>query len=327
MPEPGDKVRSALVDGAHDLKAKYEEIYSSDVWLYKKSHGVHSVIMSQIADLLPGARMLDAGCGAGRLALMCATAAREVVGVDFAEGAIRIAQACADACDVSNVTYLVDELESYGTDQPFDIVAIVGTLEHVPDPEATLARINALLRVGGTAVVSCPNFLNFRGHTYMTMLTLLGLPMSLADVRQVTYRDIRTWAAQTGFEHAGSVGAIYRFAWDDKAVEDMVKRVPAALRDKALGIDVDLDAYGAWLRSMVEVNRAYLDALEEQGLVSRISRPAKLQASRPEGVEDGLWEMMASYLDEDIETDPYYSSVEPFCFQGGEAIYLLRKQG
>lgn len=269
--------------------------------------------------------MLDAGCGAGRLALMCAVRACRVVGVDFAESAIWIARLNARACGIDNVQYVVEDLDGHQSVLPYDVVTLVGTLEHVPDPVETLRQINGHLRMGGTAVVSCPNFLNFRGHTYMTLLTLFGLPMSLADVRQVSYLDMRGWAAQTGFELVRTVGAFYRFAWDQKSVDDMIKRVPAALRDKDLGIPVDLEAYSEWLRSQVEVNRAYLSGLENRGLLKRISRKVGLHPRPLEGVDSSLWERMVQYLNEDTESDPYYSDVEPFCYQGGEGIYLLRK--
>lgn len=327
--EPAEpKIRSALVEGAgaRDLKRKYEEIYaSSDVWLYRKSQGVHTVIFSLIEDLLPGARALDAGCGAGRLSLMCATRATAVVGVDFSEGAIAIASLCADACDVKNTSFVCEDLTRFSDPEPFDLVTLIGTLEHVPDPVESLRDLNRHLRPGGIAVVSCPNFLNFRGHTYMTLLTLFDLPMSLADVRQVAYWDIRAWAARTGFEHVASAGAIYRFAWDRKSIEDMIRRVPAALRDRDLGVTVDLPRYNAWLESMEEPNRAALEWLERQGVLRRIERRVTLSPRRPNGVDDDLWGRIQEYLCEDIEADPYWSDVEPLCFQGGEGIYLLRK--
>jgi 2-polyprenyl-3-methyl-5-hydroxy-6-metoxy-1,4-benzoquinol methylase len=324
------KVRSALVEpeGQRGLKAKYEEIYAqSDVWLYKKSHGVHSVILGQISELLDGIRVLDVGCGAGRLALMCATRARQVDGLDFSEAAVHIARLNAQACGMDNVSFFVADLDRHQSLHPYELVTLIGVLEHVKDPVASLIQINGFLVDGGVAVVSCPNFVNFRGHTYMTLLTLFDLPMSLADLRQVSYLDMQHWCQETGFELYKSVGAIYRFGWDEKAIEDMIKRVPLAVRDKGLDIDISInyESYNAWLRSQLDINRQYLGYLEAQGVLRRVQKVVEFHPEPVEGVAPDLWAKMCQYLDEDIESDPFYCEVEPFCYQGGEGIYLLRK--
>ena len=79
----------------------------------------------------------------------------------------------------------------------------------------------------------------------MTLLTLFGLPMSLADHRQVTYVDMQRWCKKTGFQLQKTVGAIYRFAWEEGAVEDML--------DKAGEMEgVDTDALYSIARSRLE---------------------------------------------------------------------------
>jgi len=324
------KVKSSLVDekGQRDLHAKYEEIYAqSDVWLYKKSHGVHSVIYGAVSDLLPHARVLDAGCGAGRLALMCATKARHVDGIDFSEAAVGLARLNAKVCGITQVDFKVADLDTYTPPEAYDIMTLVGVLEHVPNPVNSLRSLNKLMKPGGTLVVSCPNFLNFRGNTYMTLLTLLGLPMSLADLRQISYLDIMSWCRETGFELTRGLGAIYRFGWDQKAIDDMIKRVPLAIRDKKLPIELDIEAYNSWLRSQYDINHKYLEFLEGQGLLKRIQRQVTLTPQQSSDLASDLWSKMSQYLNEDIEGDPYYSTTEPFCYQGGEGIYLLRKVG
>ncbi len=326
----GEKVKSYLVskDEPGGLKQKYEEIYGqSDVWLYKKSHGAHSVILQLIKDYLPGKKVLDVGCGAGRLPLMCGTLAREVHAFDFSEAAIFIARKNAEAVGQEHVQFWVSDMDFFENPdgQPYDLITLAGVLEHVPDPLATLRRLSSLLGNNGLLMVSCPNFLNFRGHTYMTLLTLLDLPMSLADLRQVSYMDIRRWASEVGFQVECCAGAIYRFAWDGKAVEDMIKRVPAAIGDKQLPIEIHFESYNQWLKSMVEINRWYLEFLESQGFLKRIVHPVRLEVAKRPDVDEELWGKMNQYLNEDIESDPYWSDIEPFCYQGGEVAYLLRK--
>lgn len=51
---------------------------------------------------------------------------------------------------------------------------------------------------------------------------------------------------------------------EEKAVADMVERVPLAIRDKGLTIPINYDAYNAWLRSQPDLHRKYLEYLEAQ---------------------------------------------------------------
>lgn len=322
------KIKPIHLEKETNLQAKYEEIYrDSDVWLYTKSHGVHSVILGQIKDYLSDKKVLDVGCGAGRLAIMCAHFAKTVDAFDFSENAIFLAKKNAECSGTDNVNFFVSDIDSFnlGTEEAYDIITLVGVLEHVIDPLKTLKKLNSILKNEGLLVVSCPNFINFRGYSYMTLLTLFDLPMSLADLRQIDYRDIKNWSKETGFELIKTIGAIYRFGWDEKSVNDMIKRVPLAIKDKQLSIEVNYEAYNSWLKSRIESNRMYLEYLERTGILKRIERLVEIKFNKIEGIKEELWKKMNEYIYEDIETDPYYCDIEPFCYQGGEGIYILKK--
>ncbi len=318
-------------DRVAGLKDKYEEIYGqSDVWLYKKSHGVHSVILGAIKQELAGSRYLDLGCGAGRLPIMCSFLAKEVVGVDFSQNAIELATLCARVAGAGKVRFLVNDLDEFCRDcgpAEFQVISLLGVLEHTSRPQETLDKVSRLLAPGGLLVVSCPNFVNFRGATYMTLLTLLDLPMSLADLWQIDVGDIRAWSPSAGLRLEKTLGAIYNFAFSQKAAADMQKRVPLAVRDKKLDIDINYQAYNEWLDKMAGFNQEYLEWLAQRGVLRKISKPVEIQVAKDLDIPGDLLEKVSQYLEEDITSDPYYCEEPPFCYFGGEGIYLLRKDG
>jgi len=323
-----DKIRSFLVESGQSLKAKYDEIYrSSGTWLYPKSHGVHSTIVGLVQDELAGSTVLDLGCGAGRLSLMCGRLGADVDGVDFSEDAVALARLTSQVTGVTGAQFTVESAETLRPSRTYDFVLMVGVLEHVPDPEATLRQARSWLSERGRLVVSCPNFLNLRGYAYMPLLTLFHFPMSLADLRQISYRHIDAWADQTGLRRSRTAGAIYRFAWGDKGARDMVTRVPLAARDKGVAPDtLDLAAFTSWMSDQSEAGEWLLDALEQRGILRRIRRPVTFEPHPVPGTPDDLYNRICQYMNEDVDADPYWCDEAPFCYYGGEAIYVLETQ-
>ncbi len=311
-----------------DLQIKYEEIYrDSDVWLYTKSNGLHSVVLRQIKDYLLNKRVLDIGCGAGRLTIMCAHFAKEATGFDFSESAIKLARLCASCTKTNNVEFLVSDINKFckQTSKKYDVITMIGVLEHVQEPVIILKDVAGLLDKDGILIIACPNFINFRGFSYMTLLTLFNFPMSLADLRQIDVKDIETWSKNVGLKLEKTWGTIYKFGWTEKASKDMIKRVPLAIKDKNLKIELNFEAYNTWLDRMVGFNEEYLNWLKQQGVLKSIKRSVKIKVERDENIDSVLWEKIERYLDENIKSDPYYSDTPPFCYMGGEGIYLLKK--
>jgi len=108
-------------------------------------------IAKYLASALPerGRTALDVGCGSGRHALLLADRYESVLGVDLSAPMIELARRKRPR---PNVTYEVADLMTLDH-EPFDLLLCVGTLHHVPDLEAALAKIRSLVRPGGTAIL------------------------------------------------------------------------------------------------------------------------------------------------------------------------------
>jgi ubiquinone/menaquinone biosynthesis C-methylase UbiE len=95
-------------------------------------------------------RAVDAGTGAGTLALALAPLVREVVGVDIVPELLAAARRDAPA----NATFVEADATSLPFDAfSFDVAASRRTLHHVARPELVVAELARVTRPGGTIVV------------------------------------------------------------------------------------------------------------------------------------------------------------------------------
>ena len=126
---------------------------------FRPLHLLNPVRLGYIAARAPLAsqRVLDVGCGGGLLAEALARAGATVTAIDLAPGMIEVARlhAAESGLAIDYRTVDADALRASGA--TFDIVTCMEMLEHVPDPAAMVATLGALLRPGGTLVISTLN--------------------------------------------------------------------------------------------------------------------------------------------------------------------------
>lgn len=104
-----------------------------------------------------GGRALDLGCGAGRESIALARRGFDVVGVDRAPTAIRMAEAAARDAGV-DVAFVVDDVtELSGISGGFDLIVDYGTLDGL-DPgerDRCLDRVRSLASADAAYVLMC----------------------------------------------------------------------------------------------------------------------------------------------------------------------------
>ena len=106
-------------------------------------------------DLLPPAvhRVLDLGCGPGRLAASLSRRATHVLGVDLSPAMIVLARAQAHP---GNVHYCVmDATRTALESERFDAVISLGMFEYLSDPAPFLREMLRILKPGGVTVFTC----------------------------------------------------------------------------------------------------------------------------------------------------------------------------
>lgn len=139
----------------------------------------HAQFIVEHLRLEPGMRVLDAGCGPGRVTLPLAEAVGprgQVVALDVQDDMLARVRAKAEAASLQNVRYLQAELGQ--GDLPldgFDRAVLVSVLGEIPDQTAALGEIYDALKPGGllsiTEVIFDPHFQS-RKHVLRAVQTV-----------------------------------------------------------------------------------------------------------------------------------------------------------
>src|SRR5215213_7151899 len=110
-----------------------------------------------IAQIPPGSRVLDCGCGAGDNARLLTERACRVTGITISADERSAAGTYCDDIYVADLEQEVPEL----ADHSFDVVLMSHVLEHLAHPERALNLARRVLAPNGILVVALPNVLFF----------------------------------------------------------------------------------------------------------------------------------------------------------------------
>ena len=115
---------------------------------------------SELLDLMPSvamAKILDIGCGAGRLGkTLKERGCESIYGIEPVVEAAQIAESIYDKVFISDIESAWKELPT----DFFDIIICADVLEHLKDPWDILGKLKTSLRQDGSIVASIPNIRN-----------------------------------------------------------------------------------------------------------------------------------------------------------------------
>ena len=167
-----------------------------------------------LAGGLAAKRALDVGCGGGILADAMARRGADVLGIDLAVKALRVAQLHALEAQTPSVAYREVAAEALAQERPgeFDVVTCMEMLEHVPDPAAIVAACATLAAPGGWVFFST---LNRNPKAFVFAIVgaeyVLGLlPKGTHEyARFIKPSELGAWARAAGLEAQTARGLEY----------------------------------------------------------------------------------------------------------------------
>ena len=101
----------------------------------------------------PDSQVLELACGTGSTAIAHAPYVGQLRAVDFSENMIAIAQGKAADAGVSNASFEVSSIDDFDApDASYDVVMMHSILHLLPNRDAVIAKVYALLKPGGVFV-------------------------------------------------------------------------------------------------------------------------------------------------------------------------------
>lgn len=234
-----------------DLQQTYDGIYKGGA---RKFHSYSTFPESRlILEMLPewsGLRVLEIGCGEGRLAALIGFAgAAHVDAVDYSQEAINVA---ASQIRLPNVAFQCRDYVEIS--EKYDVVVMQGVLEHLDNPfEALSGIMERNVGQGGFLITSSPSFINPRGYVWMTLQTLFDVPMSLTDIHFICPFNMQEYAAEQGLELEVR-STDFDWAAGERTIVDFNKRLRNALRDVNLPNE-RVDRLLEWLAKALPYHR------------------------------------------------------------------------
>ena len=128
---------------------------------FQPLHQINPLRLAWIESFVPleGKRIVDVGCGGGILAESMARKGADVLGIDLASKALKVAQLHALESQVTGIEYREISAEDLSGEcaNQFDIVTCMEMLEHVPDQSLIVKACAALVKPGGHVFFSTIN--------------------------------------------------------------------------------------------------------------------------------------------------------------------------
>lgn len=264
VPEQGGTIQESLVDGIlgeyekRPYPAEDERVLSDRNWKLAPLgwwNGTGRLAEGELGKL----RILVAGCGTGNEAFNFARVSKEfeVVGVDFSQRSIEIAERWRYASALDNVSFVQADLSSQSLleklDGPFDMISCHGVISYIPETVAALRNLEKLLAEDGALYLGC-NGSTHISRPYRPVLEDLGCDLERFEADSSIRQKVAFCDDMKGLQPGKGIAS----QSDGFIASDIFGKMNLCLDLKE------------WNRMAVEAGLTFLGALQPTRLFSQI---------------------------------------------------------
>lgn len=135
----------------YSFEAGYHTELAADDWAARHHRAEARRNLATLQRHVRQGRLLDIGCSTGLFLEGARDAGFDAIGIEYSPDSARVAQ--AKGLDVAVGALTADRY----AEASFDIITLWDVIEHLPDPQATLAVAVRMLKPGGLLVAKTPN--------------------------------------------------------------------------------------------------------------------------------------------------------------------------
>jgi SAM-dependent methyltransferase len=160
-PDLARRLRVAVVEGGAELRREGPSFSLVYDWASSVLGGVYASIADEVVLEADTGRVLDVGCGPGRLSLLIAALAPqlEVVGVDVDPGMLARARTRAEGAGEAGrrVSFIQADVGALPfADESFDVVVSSFSMHHWVEVERGLSELRRVVKPTGTVLIYDP---------------------------------------------------------------------------------------------------------------------------------------------------------------------------
>jgi SAM-dependent methyltransferase len=167
MTSSSEKTRASAAQVRDHFRrnaSAFDSLYDEDGFLQRRARpglGRRRAVALEAVDAYPSPRVLDVGCGSGRVAEhVLEHGASRYVGIDFSEPMLALAAERLERFG-SKVELVQGDFLETPLDGPFEVVLALGLFDYLPEPAPFVARMRELC--SGSLVASFPGWNWFKG--------------------------------------------------------------------------------------------------------------------------------------------------------------------
>ncbi len=174
---------------------------------FRPLHQINPLRLNWIDGLasIRGKKVLDVGCGGGILSESMAVRGADVLGIDLADKALKVAQLHAMESGVASLRYESIAVEALAQSQAaqFDVVTCMEMLEHVPSPASVVNACFTLAKPGAWVFFST---INRNAKSFLMAIVaaeyiLKMLPKGTHEyARLIQPAELARWVRQSGLQ-------------------------------------------------------------------------------------------------------------------------------